>query len=69
MSAPTPDQLQAILSAAAKRLGTTPDRLADTLDPATKEQVNTVLHDREKLNALLNSPQAQALFKQLLGGN
>lgn len=69
MSAPTPDQLQAILNAAAKRLGTTPDRLADTLDPATQKQVNAVLQDREKLNTLLHSPQAQALLKQLLGGN
>ena len=68
MSAPTPDQLQAILNAAAKRLGTTPDHLADTLDPATQKQVNAVLQDREKLNALLSSPQAQTLLKQLLGG-
>ncbi len=69
MSAPTPDQLQAILRAAAERLGTTPEHLADTLDPATADKVNTVLRDREKLNTLLNSPQAQALLKQLLGGN
>ncbi len=69
MSNPTPDQLNALLKFASERLGTTPEQLRSTLDPAVAAKADSVLRDREKLNSLLNSPQAQALLKQLLGGD
>lgn len=69
MSNPTPDQLNALLKFASERLGTTPEQLRNTLDPSVAAKADSVLRDREKLNSLLNSPQAQALLKQLLGGD
>ncbi len=58
MSAPTPDQLQALLSFAAAKLGTTPEALRQTvqntnIDPAQVEQ-------------LLKSPKAKALLEEWL---
>ena len=75
----TPDQLQALLKFASKKLGTTPEKLAETvqsggvagisseLPPDQAEKIEEVLHDKAKAQALLQTPEAQKLIAQLLG--
>ena len=76
----TPDQMQALLKFASKKLGTTPEKLAETVqsggldglsklspDLPAKEagKIDEVLHD--KAQALLQTPEAQRLIEQILG--
>lgn len=75
----TQDQLQALLQYASKKLGTTPDKLAKTVqqggvsalsshlsaDDAAK--ISAVANDQKKAEQILQSPEAQRLIKQILG--
>lgn len=78
----TPDQLQALLQYASKRLGTTPEKLAQTVQsgglaglsklspdlPAEEaEKIDAVVRDKSKAEALLETPEAQRLMQQILG--
>lgn len=74
----TQEQMQALMNYASKRLGTTPDKLAKTvqkggieglassLSPQEASKVNEVLSNKKKAEQLLNSPEAQKLIQQLL---
>lgn len=76
----TPEQLQALLNYASKRLGTTPEQLAKTVQtggaqslaskmkPGDAEKFRAIASDQAKLEQMVNSPQAQKLIQQLLGG-
>lgn len=78
----TPDQMEALLKFASKKLGTTPEKLAATvqnggmsgvsglapeLPPDQAAKIDAVLHDKAKAEALLQTPEAQKLMEQLLG--
>lgn len=78
----TPDQLEALLQYASKRLGTTPEKLAQTvqtgglaglsklsgdLPAGDAEKIDAVIHDKAKAEALLETPEAQKLIQQILG--
>ena len=78
----TPDQLQALLQFASKKLGTTPEKLAQTvqagglaglsklsddLSPEKAKKIDAVLQDESKAQALLETPEAQKLIGQILG--
>lgn len=78
----TPDQLEALLQYASKRLGTTPEKLAKTVQtgglaglsklspdlPAEQaEKIDAVIQDKSKAEALLETPEAQRLIQQILG--
>lgn len=78
----TPDQLDALLQYASKRLGTTPEKLAQTVQtgglaglsklskdlPAGEaEKLDAVIQDKSKAEALLETPEAQKLIQQILG--
>ena len=78
----TPDQMQALLKFASTKLGTTPEKLAETVqsggldglsklspDLPAKEagKIDEVLHDKAKAQALLQTPEAQRLIEQILG--
>ena len=65
MSAPTPEQLQALLQFAAKQLGTTPEQLQKTVQ---NTDVGNLVNDPQKVEQLLSSPKAQALIREWLGG-
>ncbi len=74
----TPDQLQALLQYASKRLGTTPENLARTvqsgglegisknLSPNESAKLNSLLGNREQAQELLNSPEVQSFLQQIL---
>ena len=80
MSQVTPDQLQALLNYAAGRLGMTPDQLARTVQHGdssaladkvggnTAARIQQLAGNPEQLERLLQTPGAQALLNQLLGG-
>lgn len=73
----TPEQLQALLKYASQRLGTTPEKLAKTvnnngveslaskLSPSDRTKFQEVVSDKSKMEKMLNSPQAQQLIEQL----
>lgn len=75
----TPDQMQALLQYASKRLGTTPEKLAATmqtgglaglspdLGAADTQKIQDVLHDKSKTEQILQSPEAQDLIRKILG--
>ncbi|MBQ3259211.1 MAG: hypothetical protein IJA68_01680 [Clostridia bacterium] len=63
MSAPTPDQLQALLSFAAAKLGTTPAQLQQTVQNAN---LGDLVSDQKQLEQLLSSPKAKALIEEWL---
>ncbi len=74
----TPDQLNALLQYASKRLGTTPEQLAKTVQAGGTDSIASKLPsdkaaqfaalagDQAKMQELLNSPQAQQLIQQLM---
>lgn len=43
-------------------------RLINSLSNDDKQKLNSILADKSKLEAVLNSPQAAAIFKMLSGG-
>ena len=80
MSGVTPEQLNALLQFAAKRLGTTPEKLAQTVQngglEAVKDKmgaenvkkVTDMAGNPAQIEQFLQSPQVAALLKQLGGG-
>lgn len=74
----TPDQLQALLQYASKRLGTTPEQLAKTvqsggvenlqnsLSPENAAKLQSLMNNKEKAQQLMNSPKIQQLIQQIL---
>ena len=80
MSGVTPEQLSALLQFAAKRLGTTPEKLAQTVQngglEAVKDKmgadnvkkVTDLAGNPAQIEQFLQSPQVAALLKQLGGG-
>ncbi len=74
----TPDQLQALLQYASKRLGTTPENLARTvqaggleglsknLSPSDNAKLNALVGNKGQAQALLDSPEVQSFINQLL---
>jgi len=78
MSQITPDQLQALLGYAAKRLGTTPEQLAATVQNGglssltsaeNAKKIQDLAGDPKRLQQLIGSPEVQAFLKQFTGGN
>ena len=45
------------------------NQLFQSLSPEQQKQVQDILSDKEKTREILNTPQAQALIKKLMGGN
>ncbi|MBQ5563105.1 MAG: hypothetical protein IIT39_06940 [Clostridia bacterium] len=45
------------------------EKLFNKLSPEQQKQVQDILSDKEKTREILNTPQAQALIKKLMGGN
>ncbi len=76
----TPDQLNALVQFAAKRLGMSPQELAKTvqtqgldglaghLSPQDSAKMKGMADKRGQAEQILQSPQAQALLKQLMNG-
>lgn len=52
---------------AAVKAGRQQAYLQQNLDPATKAKLEAVLNDKERLQQMLNSPQAKALMEKLGG--
>lgn len=77
----TPDQLQALLSYASRRLGMTPEQLAKTVqqgglsavagnvDADSARRIGELVGDKQKAEQFMNSPQVQELLARLLGGS
>ena len=77
----TPQNMQPLLNEAAKKLGTTPEKLEQQLKngdlgkalknmpPQQAAMLNKALSDKDARERLLNSPQAQALMKKLSGNS
>lgn len=80
MSQITPDQLQALLGYAAKRLGMTPAQLAQTVQngglSALSQQagadrvqkISELAGDPARVQQMLSSPEVQAFLAGLTGG-
>ena len=75
----TPDQLEALLQYASKKLGTTPeklkqtvsgsaDQLAASLPQKEAEHFRAMASDRQKAEQFLQSPQAQQLLRRMKEG-
>ena len=74
----TPDQLQALLQYASKMLGTSPENLVNSVNKSGPDAITSklsgadaakfqaVLRDKDKLEQLMSSPQAQQLLSKLL---
>lgn len=74
------ENLQDLINTASQRLGTTPENLKkasqqgnvqnllNQLDGEQAKKVQQILNDKEASQKLLNTPQAQALLKKLMGG-
>lgn len=74
----TEEQLQALVQFASKKLGTTPEKLAKTvqqgdfssiaskMQPGEAARLNAIASDKSKAEQLVNSPEAQKLIQQLL---
>ena len=69
MSQVTPEQLQALIAFASKRLGMSPEQLMKTVQSgqAGGVDVRDLAEHPEKAEALMRSPQVQALLKKLGG--
>ena len=77
MSQPTPEQLQALLQFASKRLGVSPEQLeqsfksgdfAGKVDAKTAQKIAALSNNPQAAEQLLQSPKAQEILKKLLGG-
>lgn len=80
MSQITPDQLQALLGYASKRLGMTPEQLAKTVQNGglsalsnqagvqNTKKFNELAGDPARLQQLIASPEVQAFLSKLTGG-
>ena len=77
----TEEQLQALVQFASKKLGTTPEKLAKTVQqgdlgsiaskmrPEEAAKLNAIASDKSKAEKLVGSPEAQKLIQQLLNQN
>ena len=77
----TPEQMQALVNYAAGRLGMSPEQLAGTvkaqgldglashLSAEDAAKIRDLPNDRAQAEQILQSPQAQALLRQLTGGD
>lgn len=75
----TQEQLYALLQYASRKMGVSPqelataladggvEKLADHLSPESTAKLQSMMGDRARAQTLLESPQAQALLKKLLG--
>ena len=75
----TPQQLQALMQYASKRLGTTPEALARTVQQGGVEglasqlpasdmsKLQAVIGDKARMEQLLQSPQVQQILRQISG--
>ena len=73
------EQMDMLIKKLSERMGTTEDeiraavagsnysKLLSRMDPARAEQLGKVLNDENAARELLNSPQAKALIKRLMG--
>jgi len=80
MSQITPDQLQALLGYASKRLGMTPEQLASTVQNGglsalsdragaqNAQKITELAGDPARLQQLISSPEVQAFLSKLTGG-
>ena len=80
MSQITPDQLQALLGYASKRLGMTPEQLAKTVQNGglsalsdkvgaeNTQKFSELAGDPARLQKLIASPEVQAFLSKLTGG-
>lgn len=80
MSQITPDQLQALLGYASKRLGMTPEQLAQTVQNGglsslsnragvgNIQKFSELANDPQRLQQLINTPEVQAFLSKLTGG-
>lgn len=72
----TPDQLQALLTFASKKLGVSEGQLAKTIETGktdhlglteeNQQKLNGILGDKGAAEKLLSSPQVQSLLETLL---
>lgn len=74
----TPEQLSVLLKIVAKRTGRDPINLRNELNTggadgligalgADREKLQALMNNRQELEALLSSPQVQAMLRELLG--
>ncbi len=80
MSQVTPEQLQALLNYASRRLGTTPEQLAKTvqsgglesvagaISPETARRIQELVGNPQQAQQFLNRPDVQTLLEKLRGG-
>lgn len=80
MSQITPEQLQALLGYASKRLGMTPEQLASTIQNGgvsaladragaqNAQKISELAGDPARLQQLIGAPEVQAFLSKLMGG-
>ena len=80
MSQITPEQLQALMNYASKRLGMTPEQLAKTVQSGglsalsdragaqNTQKIAELAGDPKRLQQLLGSPEVQAFLSRFTGG-
>lgn len=78
---PTPDQLQALLQYAGKRLGMTPEQLIHTvqsggissleknMSAADAQKLHAFMGDKQKADQFLQSPKVQQMIARFLNNN
>ena len=74
------DQMQNLINTVSQRLGTNPEALGkaakqgnlqnllNQMDQNQAKKIQQILNDKEASEKLLNTPQAKALLKKLMGG-
>ena len=61
----TPEEINKLLSNSSDKL---PDNLKNGISDEQVKKLNSILSDKEKINALLNSQKAQELIKKFKNG-
>lgn len=61
----TPEEINKLLSNSSDKL---PDNLKNGISDEQVRKLNSILSDKEKINALLNSQKAQELIKKFKNG-
>ncbi len=61
----TPEEINRLLSNSSGKL---PDNLKNGISDEQVKKLNSILSDKEKINALLNSQKAQELIKKFKNG-
>ncbi len=67
----TNEDLENLINFASQKMGVDKDKLKDDIKSGkiNNSKANEILNDKEKLNALLNSPQVKMLINQLKNKN